>query len=218
MYISSRKSLLFQSTACCHWKISDSRALVHINCRVYPHVQAGQLHSIQQAAHPSQIGNAANAQSINKENKEVMLKDGGNQAMKQHKVGGQNCRMLTLYASSKTLAIWADLAVSEKPTMLSALMTLTKGNPLASPRVAARAVLPAPGGPSSKAVNNVVCALFCTCVTAEWHGFENACKQIPNQMIEFVDAHSGASKGFGTTRCCLETSVTHQCHLCHDNR
>lgn len=50
-----------------------------------------------------------------------------------------SCAVPTLYASSNTLAIWLHLACSEKPTMLSALTTLTKGNPLSMATVAARA-------------------------------------------------------------------------------
>lgn len=46
--------------------------------------------------------------------------------------------------------------------MLAELMTLTKGNSLSIPSVAARAVFPLPDGPSSRHVSRSVRSLFCT--------------------------------------------------------
>lgn len=61
------------------------------------------------------------------------------------------------------MAIWLDLAASEKPTMVSAVMSLTKGNWLSRPTVAARAVLPVPAGPSSRQVSKGFLSLVLTC-------------------------------------------------------
>ena len=67
-----------------------------------------------------------------------------------------------LCASSKTLAISEHLEFSEKPTIDSAEMILMKGKEEEMPNVAAKAVLPAPAGPSRSAVSNGVFSEFFT--------------------------------------------------------
>ena len=79
--------------------------------------------------------------------------------------------------SAKTLEIAWIFWASEKPTILSGVISLMNGNSDACAMVAARAVLPVPGGPCNRRLTSGVRVDVRTCSTKSLPERSNSCKK-----------------------------------------